>query len=74
MFALLAVAAVFGASIAGDCAELAILQCRTCLRSSAHGFPASKGILGVDEELHVLELNGLVSHVEKVLDLLHREP
>jgi len=71
MFALPAVAlvaAVFGASITGDCAELAILQCRTCLRSSAHG------ILGVYEELHVLELNGLVSHVEKVLDLLHREP
>ncbi len=57
-----------------DCAECAVLQCRTCLRPSAHGFPASKGILGVHEELHVLELNGLVSHVEKVLDLLHREP
>jgi len=61
-------------SIASACTELAVLQCRTCIRPGAHGFSASKGFLGFDEELRVLELDGLVFDFEKILVLLYYEP
>ena len=62
--------AAFGAS---KCADRAILQCRICVRPDHHGLPASKGIVGVDEELHVVELNGLVSRFETILLLVRHQ-
>lgn len=77
MFALLAVVLVANSSrfpLRGARAEVAISQCRTCLRPGAHGFPASKGFLGFDEELRVLELDGLVFDFEKIFVLLYHQP